>query len=879
MGRELFRANASAHTNPAFSSTLASSVSVGATSFSVATGDGAYLPSPTNGDFFRLRIGTNASNEVVRVTARSGDVLTCDALEAGHTAGDAVIWTVSGETLEALRLPEQSGNTGKVLQTNGSDISWAGIETGGLAITDFCTIKIGSAQSTVRSIELLLGFDTINTGDSSFLSVSDKGFKIPTGKAGYYRITGKYTHILGSGLSNMTDLTMYCKKNGTIIAETDIGFAASAYTGKTMVVDVPLVYLAENDIITFTTSTYSLTNDTDSISLDVNLSLASLVRYNYTTTEFSLPTQTNNSGKALFTNGNNSYWSAIPTGGMVISDFCILNLGSNQTVNHNSATTAQFNTVQSGDSSFYSSSDYGFKVPAGKAGYYRLFAQLSPLGSGNATNLLEYRTYLLVNGTVVKYGTQQKTQGTLSEISPIVEHFTYLNDGDVVTVQNYQYSISNSSQNILSTAANTYFELVRYEKSTVGNVTVEYDYVEQTSNTTITGTTEGTATTILTGNTINYDGNTKILVEFSCVNIQADGSSYLSICLFEGSTLIKTLAFIYPSASRPGSVSAKYKFTPTAGNHTYSIKGIKGGTGTVIVYGASSNNVPATMSITNANSTVSIPYAKTTSPGILQVGIAQTLVGGRLTLESGNPVSTTDQTTKSTLYYTPYNHNIVGLYDGTSWIPVEFSEVSLSLTGLTSGKPFDVFGYINSGSLALESLVWTNDTTRATALSRQNGVLVKNGDATRRYLGSFYTTGTGTTEDSLSNRFVYNEYNRVDRQLYKSDTAKATYSGNAWRAWAGNEAGYKVSLFYGGMATLNTALTFYAAVPSGVVNAGFVLDAASTTVSGSAYENLGIGRVNYNHSLSTGLHYFIPVEYNVSGGNTGTLVFAVGLTF
>lgn len=105
---ELFRANTSIHTNPAFISTLASSVSAGATSFTVATGAGDVLPSPTGGDYFRLRIGTNAAPEVARITARSGDVCTCDALANNHTAGDDVIWTVSGETLEGLQASKGS---------------------------------------------------------------------------------------------------------------------------------------------------------------------------------------------------------------------------------------------------------------------------------------------------------------------------------------------------------------------------------------------------------------------------------------------------------------------------------------------------------------------------------------------------------------------------------------------------------------------------------------------------------------------------------------------------------------------------------------------------------------------------------------------------
>lgn len=113
MARELFRADESSHLNPAFISTLASPVSIGATSFTVATGDGAKLPSPSNGDWFRLRMGTNAAPEVVRVTARSGDVCTCDVLAAGHAAAVEVVWTIPGETMEDLQL-----STGKMALLN-----------------------------------------------------------------------------------------------------------------------------------------------------------------------------------------------------------------------------------------------------------------------------------------------------------------------------------------------------------------------------------------------------------------------------------------------------------------------------------------------------------------------------------------------------------------------------------------------------------------------------------------------------------------------------------------------------------------------------------------------------------------------------------------
>ena len=163
--------------------------------------------------------------------------------------------------------------------------------------------------------------------------------------------------------------------------------------------------------------------------------------------------------------------------------------------------------------------------------------------------------------------------------------------------------------------------------------------------------------------------------------------------------------------------------------------------------------------------------------------------GGRLTLESGVPVSTTDQTAKGTLYYTPYVHDYVRLYDGTRPTLYTFTERSLALT-LTSGKNYDVFLYDNSGTLTLElSAAWTNDTTRADALAWQAGVgWVKSGAATRLWLGTIRASGTNTTESSFATSgtpaksFVWNAYNQILRSsLVHDSTDSWTYTTSTWR--------------------------------------------------------------------------------------------------
>lgn len=141
----------------------------------------------------------------------------------------------------------------------------------------------------------------------------------------------------------------------------------------------------------------------------------------------------------------------------------------------------------------------------------------------------------------------------------------------------------------------------------------------------------------------------------------------------------------------------------------------------------------------------------------------------RLTLTSATPVTTADVTAAGTIYLTPYKGNKIAVYNGTRWKLMPLTEISLALTA-TSGKPYDVWVYDNSGTLTLETTVWTNSTTRATALATQDGVYCKTGALTRRYVGTFYASGTDTTEDSAAKRFVWNYNNRVRRHMFVKES-------------------------------------------------------------------------------------------------------------
>lgn len=182
------------------------------------------------------------------------------------------------------------------------------------------------------------------------------------------------------------------------------------------------------------------------------------------------------------------------------------------------------------------------------------------------------------------------------------------------------------------------------------------------------------------------------------------------------------------------------------------------------------------------------PVIKTSVVTPASAGLGYGVCGGRLTLTAGTPVTQNDVTGATTIYFSPYDScgasiGNIGLYDGSAnWTVLPFAEISVALGTLTAGLPYDIFAYNNSGSVALRAPVaWTSTTARATALTLQNGVLVKTGATTDRYLGTFYTSSTTQTADADATRYLWNYYNRVQRRMKRFETTTSwTYTTATW---------------------------------------------------------------------------------------------------
>ena len=278
------------------------------------------------------------------------------------------------------------------------------------------------------------------------------------------------------------------------------------------------------------------------------------------------------------------------------------------------------------------------------------------------------------------------------------------------------------------------------------------------------------------------------------------------------------------------------------------------------------------LSLAGGTMTGAITFAAGTPAKNLLDGICE----GRLTLTTGTPVPTADQLSKTTVYFAPFKGNRVAVYDGTNWQLRTFTELSVVVPS-TTATPFDVWIYDNSGTLTLETTNWSSASARATALTTQDGVYVKTGALTRRYLGTVCTTGvSGQTEDSYANRLVWNYYNRVRRPQKVVDATNTwNYTTATWRQANSSSANQFANVT--GVAEdaqtvevwadSSNASAVYVAVGVGIDSTS----ANSAQIYGGYNGGSGVHSAlyaNYTDIPAAGLHTFAWLEISQASGTT-----------
>lgn len=290
-------------------------------------------------------------------------------------------------------------------------------------------------------------------------------------------------------------------------------------------------------------------------------------------------------------------------------------------------------------------------------------------------------------------------------------------------------------------------------------------------------------------------------------------------------------------------------------------------------YTAAAGDIADVVAITTTQFRLTIRLANGEPVVVPGTGICE----GRLTLTSGTAVTTANVTAATTVYFSPFKGSRIATFDGTSWHVSTFTEKSVAVPA-TTVTPFDVF--IVDGTLALETVNWTNDTTRATAIALQNGVYVKSGTTTRRYLGTCRTTGvSGQTEDSTANRFVWNNHNRILRDTLTTYTADRSTTSSSFTELnteirpgvvigVAEDSVFASTVGSGTNASNGNAFTAGVAFDStSAVDAGFesvVFNNGASMDSPVAISGLKVG-------LAVGFHYATILVRSPNGTNTVTL--------
>lgn len=110
---------------------------------------------------------------------------------------------------------------------------------------------------------------------------------------------------------------------------------------------------------------------------------------------------------------------------------------------------------------------------------------------------------------------------------------------------------------------------------TMGTVSgYEYDYVQKTSNTTLSATSAATANTIVTANAVTFDGSTAAVIEFYCPTTdRSGGATLIALWLYDGSSEVGAIYYSVAVTTARLGIYASYRLTPSAASHTYSIRG------------------------------------------------------------------------------------------------------------------------------------------------------------------------------------------------------------------------------------------------------------------------------------------------------------------
>ena len=382
-----------------------------------------------------------------------------------------------------------------------------------------------------------------------------------------------------------------------------------------------------------------------------------------------------------------------------------------------------------------------------------------------------------------------------------------------------------------------------------------------------------------------------------------------SVSVIDASTLAVTNVSIGGATTEPYSVS----ITPD-GTQAYITNAITSGSVYIISTTSPYSNISGSPITLGSNPTGWGQFLPTRSISMTTLYAAPQ---GRLTLTSNAPVMTADATAQTSVYYTPYQGNIVPIYDGANMTSYAFGQLTMTLntSNQTSGNIYDLFIFLNSSVVTIGAgPAWSSTTSRGTGSGttqlqqtdglwvNANTITLKNGSTSytsipvgeATYAGSIYMTANGQTGMSLRPAAasgggncvmgIWNAYNRVLMTALSMDsTASWTYNSTTPRAANGNNNN-RVTWVDGLQQSFIKATYVVPAYGSSVNNEVIGLGLDSTSAFSGAIGSTDdvtnvadiIGRASFYPQL--GLHFIQALE-SVSGTpETSTYFGQIGST-
>lgn len=294
---------------------------------------------------------------------------------------------------------------------------------------------------------------------------------------------------------------------------------------------------------------------------------------------------------------------------------------------------------------------------------------------------------------------------------------------------------------------------------------------------------------------------------------------------------------------------------------------------------------------------------------------------GRLTLLSGVAVTEAEIVGATTICYTPAGGNLVPIYNGSSFSPLGFSELSLPLdsdsghTGYQAdGAVHDLFVVSDGGTLRLGtgpswaagafagSAVARGTGAGSTALTWVGGVALNANAITLRYgngpsntlavaaqratyVGSFKATANGQATDSKAKRLLFNAFNQVARLLFVKDTTTSwNYNTLAFRqARASSANQVEVLLGLSGslvhleaLATAANSAAAFQSVMTGIGVDSTTVNSARAGVTSCSNSANAAPYAVYDGNPGQGYHYLTWLERGAGPADNQTWYGTVG---